>query len=64
MYNNETNEPKTIIIADIMEFFSPFLNWLEEISNINAIKKPSEIFCIARSLHDLKKILTLPNKQE
>jgi uncharacterized protein (TIGR00730 family) len=60
-YNSEAKHPKSIIIADFMDYFSPFLNWLEEISNINAINKPSDHFCIARSLHDLEKILVLPN---
>ena len=60
-YNSEAKSPKSIIIADIMDYFSPFLNWLEEISNMNAIDKPSDHFCIARSIHDIEKILVLPN---
>lgn len=60
-YNSEAKSPKPIIIADILNYFSPFLNWLEEISNLNAINKPAEHFCIARSMYDLEKILALPN---
>lgn len=60
-YNNEAKFPKPIIVIDIMGYFAPFLNWLEDISNINAIHKPSDHFCIARSIDDLEKILVLPN---
>ncbi|APJ04393.1 LOG family protein [Silvanigrella aquatica] len=57
-YNKETNPPKPIVVLDYMNYFSPFLNWLEDIANINAIQKPSESFCIARMISDLEKILT------
>jgi uncharacterized protein (TIGR00730 family) len=62
LYNNESTVPKSIIIVDILNYFSPFLNWLEEISVLNTINKPSDQFCIARSMNDLERILVLPNK--
>ena len=61
MQNNESTKTKPIIIVDIMNYYSPFLNWLEQLSFMNAIDKPSEQFSIARSMNDIAKILLPSN---
>lgn len=59
--NKTINNKKTIIIIDIMNYYSNLLNWFEEISLINMIYPPSELFCIARSMHDLEHFFNLSN---
>ncbi|KAB8031787.1 TIGR00730 family Rossman fold protein [Fluviispira multicolorata] len=56
-FNNLNSPRKTLIIVDYLNFYAPLLNWLEDISNINIIEKPANHFCIARSLHDIEKLL-------
>jgi len=56
--NKNSNTKKTIIIVDILNYFSNLLNWFEEISLINMTESPAEMFCIARSISDLEKFLT------
>ncbi|WP_397600180.1 hypothetical protein [Silvanigrella sp.] len=56
--NKNSNNKKTIIIVDILNYFSNLLNWFEEISLINMTDSPAEMFCIARSISDLETFLT------
>ncbi|WP_186645707.1 LOG family protein [Fluviispira vulneris] len=56
-FNARNTPQKTVIIIDFLDFYAPFLNWLEDISNINMIDKPSNYFCIARTIQDVEKLL-------
>lgn len=51
-YNKKLSQKKPIIIYNYSNFYSNFINWMEELSLTNFINPSSELFCICQNVYE------------